>query len=63
MALFPNFEYHLNKSITSELFMYADGIEQKWMFMSFRFNIDVLVRRGPLYLALRMLDVVLKQKK
>ena len=33
------------------------------MFLSFRFNINVLVRRGLLYPALRMLNFVLKHAK
>lgn len=61
MTLFPNFECHLNKCVTLELFVYADGIERKLVFVSFRFGIDVLARI-PLYPTLRMLDFVLKQK-
>lgn len=41
--------------------MCVDGIERRSIFLSFRFNI--LVRRVPLYPALRMLDFVLKQAK
>lgn len=43
--------------------MYADGIDRRLTFLSFRFDIAVLGRRVLLYPAFRMLDFVLKQTK
>lgn len=36
MTLFPNFEYHLSKHITAELFVYAAGIERKSIVSQFQ---------------------------
>lgn len=58
MTLFSNFEYQLNKSITSEFVMCTDDIERRLMFLSFRLNITVFMRSVPLYPALRMLVFV-----